>query len=113
MCLFLLTFMQQRFSSALSNYQLTRKHGGSFVLMLHDLWGFDTTQNSSCAGPGDNGDWSSYDSFLNAVIADINKNKMQTNLIIDIWNEPEGAAFWGRSIDQWLAMWGRGFYKLR
>ena len=81
--------------------------------MLHDLWGFDTTQNSSSLAPGDNGDWSNYDAFLNAVIADINKYKMTAGLVIDIWNEPENSPFWSRSLDQWLAMWGRGFYRLR
>ena len=82
-------------------------------MILPDLWGFDTTQNSSCAAPGDNGDWSSYDKFLDAVIADINKNNMRSNLVIDIWNEPDNSPFWGRSMDQWLAMWGRGYYRLR
>lgn len=28
-----------RFQSALSNYQTTRKYGGRFVLLIHDMWG--------------------------------------------------------------------------
>ncbi|KAK4569491.1 hypothetical protein LTR86_003254 [Recurvomyces mirabilis] len=97
-----------RFKSALSNYQLTRSHNGGFVLLLNDLWGFDTTQNSSSLAPGDDGDWSSYDRFLARLVQLINSNNMKAGLVIDIWNEPEGSAFWNRSIDQWLAMWGRG-----
>jgi len=83
------------------------------VLLLNDLWGFDSTQNSSSLAPGDNGDWSSYDRFLARLVQLINSNSMKAGLVIDIWNEPEGSAFWNRSIDQWLAMWGRGYYTLR
>lgn len=38
---------------------------------------------------------------------------MQEGLVIDIWNEPELDVFWGRSVDQWLQMWGRGYYRFR
>lgn len=39
---------------------------------------------------------------------------MATNLVIDIWNEPDlGTVFWGRTQEQYLEMWGRTYYKIR
>ncbi|KAG5814118.1 hypothetical protein H9Q74_007937 [Fusarium xylarioides] len=105
---------QQRFASAHKNYIVTRRHNGGFVLLLNDLWGFDCSSNNGTSpGPGDNGDWSSYDKFVQAIIKNIKKYKMQKGLVIDIWNEPEGGCFWGRSIDQWLQMWGRGWHQFK
>ena len=46
-----------RFNSGLSNYKTTRKYGGRYQLLLHDLWGTDTGANIY---PGDNGDWTRY-----------------------------------------------------
>ncbi|PNP74354.1 hypothetical protein FNYG_12403 [Fusarium nygamai] len=103
---------QERFESAHNNYIVTRRHNGGFVLLLNDLWGFDCSSNNNTSpGPGDNGDWSSYDKFVQAIIANVKKYNMQEGLVIDIWNEPEGSCFWGRSIDQWLQMWGRGWHQ--
>lgn len=39
-------------------------HGGTFILLIHDLWGADGTQSSTAPYPGDNGDWSSWDNYL-------------------------------------------------
>ena len=82
-------------------------------MLLNDLWGFDSSQNSSAPAPGDNGDWTSYDEFVQAIISDIKSHDMQAGLVIDIWNEPEGSGFWGRSIQQWLDMWGRGWHMFK
>lgn len=38
---------------------------------------------------------------------------MTSKLVIDIWNEPDLSAFWGRTQDQYLQLWGRTYYKLR
>ncbi|KAH8771764.1 glycoside hydrolase superfamily [Diaporthe sp. PMI_573] len=102
-----------RFASTLANYKTTIAHGGTFILLIHDLWGADGTQGSSAPYPGDNGDWSSWDNYLTQLIADINANAMTTRLVVDIWNEPDLSAFWGRTQDQYLQMWGRTYYKLR
>jgi hypothetical protein len=103
-----------RINSAHQNYLLTRAHNGGFVMLLNDLWGFDSTQNISSPAPGDDGDWRDYDKFIDQVIADIKRFKMQQNLTIDIWNEPDlGGAFWGRSFHQYLQMWGRGWHKFK
>ncbi|EAU37846.1 predicted protein [Aspergillus terreus NIH2624] len=103
-----------RFQSFLSNYHTTRKYGGRFQLLIHDLWGADGGQNSSAPYPGDNDDWTSYDEFLTALIDDIQSNSATEGLDIDIWNEPELEYFWGgRSTAQWLNLWGRTYHRLR
>lgn len=108
-----LTCLRSRFASALVNYKTTIAHGGTFILLIHDLWGADGTQGSSAAYPGDNGDWSSWDSFLTQLNSDLNANGMTNKLVIDIWNEPDLTAFWNRNQDQYLQLWGRTYYKLR
>jgi len=97
----------------LSNYKTCRKYGANFNILLHDLWGADTTQSSSDPMPGDNGDWASFDSFLERLFADIKSNDMTAGMVWDIWNEPDVGAFWSRPQFQWIQMWGRCYYKIR
>ncbi|OKL55462.1 hypothetical protein UA08_09318 [Talaromyces atroroseus] len=104
---------ENRFASVLSNYQTAREYGANFILLIHDLWGADGTQNSSAPYPGDDGDWSSWDEYLSYLFTDLKDNDMTTSLIVDLWNEPDGAGFWGRSQSQYLEMWGRTYYKFR
>jgi hypothetical protein len=107
------TYFQVRFASALSNYKTVCQHGGKFVFLIHDLWGADGTQNSSAPYPGDNGDWTSWDNYLTQWISDMNANGATADIIVDIWNEPDGTSFWNRSQAQWIQMWGRTYYRLR
>ncbi|KAF7557750.1 hypothetical protein G7Z17_g362 [Cylindrodendrum hubeiense] len=100
-----------RWDSALSNYKTARKYGGKFQLLLHDLWGTDHA-DESINWPGDNGDWSDYDNFLNVVVDRIVANGMLPGLHIDIWNEPEWG-FWLRSQSQYLDLFGRTFKRFR
>jgi len=102
-----------RFASALSNYQTTRQHGGTFILLIHDIWGADGTQPSTAPYPGDNGDWTSWDDYLTQLISDINANNMTPGLQIDIWNEPDLTGFWNRPQSQWIQLWGRTYHRLR
>jgi len=101
-----------RFQSTLSNYKTARKYGGEFQLLPHDIWGTDTV-NSSTRWPGDNGDWRSYDLFIDRLIADIKANNMLPGLKIDIWNEPDYPAFWTRSQEQYFELWRRTYRKFR
>lgn len=109
----ILTSIQNRFASALSNYKTAREYDASFIFLIHDLWGADGTQNSSAPYPGDNGDWTSWDDYLAQLFSDINSNDMTSGLVIDIWNEPDGAGFWNREQSQYLEMWGRTYAKFR
>ncbi|KAH7171002.1 glycoside hydrolase superfamily, partial [Dactylonectria macrodidyma] len=102
-----------RFQSALSNYQTTRKYGGTFILLPHDIWGADGTQASNVVYPGDDGDWSFYDKYLTQLISDMKKNNMIDGVVIDIWNEPDGTGFWNRPQSQYLELWGRTYYKFK
>ncbi|TVY75814.1 hypothetical protein LSUE1_G004577 [Lachnellula suecica] len=110
-----LTEYKNRFASALSNYQTTRKYGATFIFLIHDLWGADGTQNSTAPYPGDNGVWTSWDNYLTQWISDMKANGATTGLSVDIWNEPDlgGGIFWNRSLAQYLQMWGRTYYRLR
>ncbi|EEU42698.1 uncharacterized protein NECHADRAFT_47861 [Fusarium vanettenii 77-13-4] len=96
-----------RWISALSNYHTTRKYGGRFTLLMHDLWGADGIQGNEFHWPGDNGNWTSYDAFLDQVFSDIKLHDASPGLDIDIWNEPDIGIFWGASQEQYLATWLR------
>ncbi|KAK4139454.1 glycoside hydrolase family 39 protein [Dichotomopilus funicola] len=104
---------RNRFGSALSNYRTTRKFGARFILLVHDLWGADSTQGTDAPYPGDNGDWTSYDRYLTQLISDLKANNMLEGLDIDIWNEPDGSLFWTRTVEQWTAMWNRALPRFR
>ncbi|KAM0187277.1 hypothetical protein ACHAPI_011190 [Fusarium lateritium] len=104
---------EARFASALSNYRTTRKHGGQFIYLLPAAWGADGGQSEDFTYPGDNGDWTSWDAFLEKTLDDVIGSDMTEGLVIDIWNEPDLSFFWGRSMKQWLELWTRSFQKIR
>ncbi|KAJ4418352.1 hypothetical protein N0V82_005633 [Gnomoniopsis sp. IMI 355080] len=105
---------EARFATVLDNYETTRANDGTFILLIHDLWGADGTQSSSAPYPGDDGDWTSWDEYLAQLFSDLNANSMTTDLVVDIWNEPDlGTTFWGRTQEQYLEMWGRTYYAFR
>lgn len=97
----------------LDNYRSTLEFDAHFIFLIHDLWGADGTQNSSAPYPGDNGDWTSWDEYLGHVFQDMKDHHMTKNMVVDLWNEPDGPWFWARSQDQYLQMWGRTYYKFR
>ncbi|KAF2020393.1 glycoside hydrolase family 39 protein [Aaosphaeria arxii CBS 175.79] len=100
-----------RWASALSNYLTVRKYDGKFQLLLHNLWGTDHA-DESMDWPGDDGDWSDYDKFLDRIVENIIQNEMTAGLHIDIWNEPEWG-FWKRPQSQWLDLFGRTYHRFR
>jgi hypothetical protein len=99
----------RRWRSALAQYRRITALGGRFVLLPHDLWGADGT--TSPTFPGDNGDWSDFDRFLDRLIADAQAGGMNPQW--DLWNEPDWGSFWGRSQDQYLQMWRRAYQRIR
>ncbi|MGW1712868.1 beta-xylosidase [Streptomyces sp. NPDC002156] len=100
---------QTRWNSTLAQYRRTAALGGTFVILPHDLWGADST--TSQGWPGDNGDWTRFDAFLDQLIADVRANNMTVQW--DIWNEPDNGPFWGRTHAQYLEMWKRAYQKIR
>ncbi|KAL6695331.1 glycoside hydrolase family 39 protein [Trichoderma pleuroticola] len=84
-----------------------------FIILLHDLWGADGSESQSDLFPGDNGDWSTWDSFLNQVVSDMRANNMTTAIKVDIWNEADGGGFWLRDRSQFMDMYARTHNTLR
>lgn len=95
-----------RFHSTLSNYRTTRKYGGDFILLPHDLWGADGGLGNGIY-PGDNGNWTFMESFYKQLVQDLKSNNMLEGLIFDIWNEPDIDIFWARPWDQFLEYYVR------
>jgi hypothetical protein len=58
-----------RFNSTMTNYLSTRAAGGDFHIYVHDLWGTDHASSTS-HWPGDNGDFTSYDQFVQQLMSD-------------------------------------------
>ncbi|KAH7122116.1 glycoside hydrolase superfamily [Dactylonectria estremocensis] len=102
-----------RWKSALSNYRTTRRHGGKFILLIHDLWGADGTQGAGFPYPGDKGSWKKWNQFLDQVFEDIRENNMIPGLEIDIWNEPDLGLFWNAPQTQYLNLWKRTYERIR
>ncbi|MGW2830901.1 RICIN domain-containing protein [Streptomyces sp. NPDC001286] len=98
-----------RWNSTLAQYKRTVALGGTFVLLPHDLWGADGTTDQ--AFPGDNGDWTQFDAFLDQLIGDVKANNMTVQW--DLWNEPDGSGFWKPSQAQYLQMWSRFHARVR
>jgi hypothetical protein len=100
---------QTRWNATLAQYKRTVALGGTFVLLPHDLWGADST--TSQAFPGDNGDWTAFDNFVNQLFSDVKANNMTVEW--DLWNEPNGQGFWPRPEAQYLQMWSRFYADVR
>lgn len=86
-----------------------------YVIRMSDLWGGDgVTLADSDPYPGDDGDWSSYESFVDQVVGDVNATGMDRSRIqYEIWNEPDYDLFWPRSTAQYDEMWQRGVQRIR
>jgi hypothetical protein len=100
-----------RFNNTRDNYLQARKFGAKVIILPHDIWGTDhATQSSNW--PGDNGNWTDYDNYLNQLIGDLKTNDMLDGLVYDTWNEPDGS-FWDRSQAQYLDLWSRTYSRIR
>jgi hypothetical protein len=99
----------RRWNSTLAQYKRTVALGGTFVILPHDIWGADGTTTPTF--PGDNGNWTAFDAFLNQLISDLQANGMNPEW--DVWNEPDCSGFWGAPQSQYLAMWQRAFHRIR
>ncbi|WP_245983926.1 RICIN domain-containing protein [Streptomyces tateyamensis] len=100
---------QTRWNATLAQYKRTTALGGTFVLLPHDLWGADGTTHQSF--PGDNGNWTQFDNFVNQLFSDVRANHMTVQW--DLWNEPDGRGFWPGPQSQYLQMWSRFYADVR
>ncbi|CAO1633471.1 unnamed protein product [Parajaminaea phylloscopi] len=103
-----------RFSTVVDAFKRIQANRGVLIIKMADLWGADETTNNSFPFPGDNGDWSKYDAFLQQIIADVRKNGMANSYTtqLELWNEPD-INFGGRPQAQFNEMWVRGVNTLR
>lgn len=103
-----------RFQQVLNAYKRIRANNGVLIVKMADLWGADETTNNSFKFPGDNGDWTTYDNFINQMISDLKANGMANSYStqLELWNEPD-INFGGRPQSQFNAMFVRGTKALR
>ncbi len=99
----------RRWNATRAQLLRTRALGGRFVLLVHDLWGADGYPISRF--PGDNGDWTDYDTFLTRLIGDVRATGAPVEW--DLWNEPNISLFWNRPQSQYFAMWQRAYQRIR
>ena len=108
----------KRFDSIKAQYDRVTKYGSDvyYYLLMSDFWFSgkyrDDTENSGY--PGDDGDWSAWESFLRRVAADKIANNMD-NIRYDIWNEPDANYFWpnSRGTERYFQMWKKAVEVLR
>lgn len=101
---------QTRWNATLAQAKRTAALGGTFIILPHDLWGADSTTNLP-AFPGDNGDWTLFDNFVNQLFSDVKANHLTVEW--DLWNEADGSGFWPRTETQYLQMWSRFYAAVR
>ena len=99
----------RRWNATLAQARRTTALGGEFILLPHDLWGADGAAISRF--PGDNGNWTDYDNFLNRVINDVRAAGITVQW--DIWNEPNITLFWNRPQSQYFELWRRSYQRIR
>ncbi|KOX28252.1 beta-xylosidase [Saccharothrix sp. NRRL B-16348] len=99
----------RRWNATRAQLLRTRSLGGEFVLLPHDLWGADGYPISRF--PGDNGNWTDYDNFLNRLIEDVRATGAPVQW--DIWNEPNITLFWNRPQAQYFELWRRSYQRIR
>ncbi|HEX3781983.1 MAG TPA: hypothetical protein VHX38_20150 [Pseudonocardiaceae bacterium] len=106
---------QARITSALDQARrlTTGSYHASYDLLVSDLFGADTTQPSNTVYPCTNGDCGNWISFIDRVVADVEAAGLTVNF--DIWNEPDGAAFWGPGMNttQYFQMWDSAVNEIR
>jgi len=101
-----------RWNAVKAYYAKAKAVGATVLLLVHDLWGADGSCTVSY--PGDNGDWSSYTTFLAQVITDAQANGMTgPDVRWELWNEPDLSIFWKGTQTQWLQMWQHGYQQIR
>ena len=100
---------ERRWASTLAQYRRTVALGGTFIMLVHDLYGADGTAIDRW--PGDDGDFSDFDRFLDRLIDDVDAAGMNPQW--DLWNEPDLDLFWARSAEQFRLAWRLAYEKVR
>jgi hypothetical protein len=106
---------QTRITSALAQVRrlTSSPQHASYDLLVSDLWGADTEQPGNTVYPCTNGDCANWISFIGRVVGDV--RAAGRTVRYDIWNEPDGAAFWppGVNSTQYFQMWDTAVREIR
>lgn len=104
----------KRFAQLVGAFSRINQENGVIIVKMADLWGADERTNSDFLWPGDNGDWTKWDAFVQQVISDIKSNGMANPFTTQVepFNEPDGN-FGGRPQSQYNDMWVRTVNALR
>lgn len=102
-----------RYESLKSDYDVTRRHGGNFQIMIHDMWGIDSYGSpEEVPYPGDNGSYEDFDNFLDTFFDLLIQDDMVENIWWDIWNEPDNGEFGDRGLDRYLEYYVHAHQKI-
>lgn len=96
--------------AALAQGERMKQLGIKQQVVLSDNWYFGY---ESTFYPGDNGDWSIWETFVDNQIKDIINKGIQDNVELDIWNEPDHPYFWRRTQWQAVSAYYKAYYRIR
>ncbi len=84
-----------------------------YQVILSDMWGADGGQPSNAQFPCDNGNCSSWVSFIDQAVGALQASGLK--LSYDIWNEPDISVFWRAGVNsaQYFNMWDTAYRELR
>lgn len=81
--------------------------------MLHDMWGIDSWPSiDETPMPGDNGDYTSFDQFLDALFGLCIQDGIVDSVWWDIWNEPDNSEFMNRGLTRYLEYYVHAHQKI-
>jgi hypothetical protein len=100
---------ERRWASTVAQCKRTTALGGSFIMLVHDLYGADGAALDRW--PGDHGSWADFDDFLGELIRQVRAAQIDPQW--DLWNEPDLDLFWARPQERYLEMWRRAYAKVR
>jgi hypothetical protein len=100
---------ERRWAATLAQYRRTAAVGGTFIILVHDLYGADGSAINRW--PGDGGEWSDFGTFLDRLLDDVGNAGMNPQW--DLWNEPDIELFWDRPQEQFHEAWQIAFGKVR
>ena len=93
-----------KMDATITNYRVCRQFGADFIIGVHGLWG-DPTKMTVQDWPGDHGNWTSYDNFVDQIMDDLVAYDALEAMNWDIWNEANLDVFWNRTDQQWIELY--------
>ncbi|MBW8888465.1 MAG: hypothetical protein JF616_11975 [Fibrobacteres bacterium] len=90
-------------------YAKAKAMGGTMLMLMSDDYQY------SCSLPGDGGDWTTFDAFLDQLIDSVKANGMTgPDVRWELWNESDYApTFWSGTQAQWLDTWKHEYQHVR